>query len=99
MARFPDYATYLRRVYPRRKIEAFCQSKYAQRCAQFVHPVRTVVVAATDESRSLKALAQAIVQRSNHDPFQRVIYSESHDEVANGRARVPHEIDAENPEG
>jgi 1,4-alpha-glucan branching enzyme len=58
-----------------------------------------MVVAATDDSRSMKALAQAIVQRSNDDPFQRVTYGESHDEVANGKARVPHEIDAENPEG
>ena len=56
-----------------------------------------MVVAATDDSRSMKALAQAIVQRSNDDPFQRVTYGESHDEVANGKARVPHEIDAENP--
>jgi 1,4-alpha-glucan branching enzyme len=47
----------------------------------------------------MRALAQAIVQRFNDDPFQRVIYSESHDEVANGKARVPHEIDAENSEG
>jgi 1,4-alpha-glucan branching enzyme len=72
---------------------------HAQWCAQFVHPVRSVAVAATDESRSMSALAQAIVQRFNDDPFQRVIYSESHDEVANGKARVPHEIDAENSEG
>ena len=72
---------------------------HTQWCAQFVHPVRSVAVAATDESRSMKALAQAIVQRFNDDPFQRVIYSESHDEVANGKARVPHEIDAENSEG
>jgi 1,4-alpha-glucan branching enzyme len=72
---------------------------HAQWCAQFVHPVRSVAAAATDESRSMKALAQAIVQRFNDDPFQRVIYSESHDEVANGKARVPHEIDAENSEG
>jgi len=47
----------------------------------------------------MKALAEAIVQRFNDDPFQRVIYSESLDEVANGKSRVPHEIDAENSEG
>ena len=71
---------------------------HAQWCAQFVHPVRSVAVAVADESRSMNALAQAIVQRFNEDPFQRVIYSESHDEVANGKARVPQEIDAENSE-
>jgi 1,4-alpha-glucan branching enzyme len=72
---------------------------HAQWCAQFVHPVRSLAVAASDESRSMNVLAKAITQRFNDDPFQRVIYSESHDEVANGKARVPHEIDAENSEG
>lgn len=72
---------------------------HSQWCAQFVHPVRSVAVAASDEWRSMNALATAIGQRFNEDPFQRVIYSESHDEVANGKARVPHEIDAENSEG
>jgi 1,4-alpha-glucan branching enzyme len=72
---------------------------HSQWCAQFVHPVRSVAVAASDEWRSMNALAGAIGQRFNDDPFQRVIYSESHDEVANGKARVPHEIDAENSEG
>ena len=72
---------------------------HAQWCAQFVHPVRSVAVAASDESRSMNALAAAIEQRFNDDPFQRVIYSESHDEVSNGKARVPYEIDAQNSEG
>ena len=68
-------------------------------CSQFVHPVRAVATAPTDDARSMSALAGAIVHRFNDDPFQRVIYSESHDEVANGKARVPHEIDAENSDG
>jgi 1,4-alpha-glucan branching enzyme len=34
----------------------------------------------------------AINHNYNGDRFQRVIYSESHDEVANGRSRVPEEI-------
>lgn len=71
----------------------------AQWCAQFVHPVRSVAVAASDENRSMGSLAAAITQRFNNDPFQRVIYSESHDEVANGKARVPHEINSEDSEG
>jgi len=33
------------------------------------------------------------------DAFERVIYSESHDEVANGKKRVPHEINPQDPEG
>jgi 1,4-alpha-glucan branching enzyme len=58
----------------------------------FVHPIRAAVIAAEDEQRSMSAVAAAVVHRYNGDAFQRVIYSESHDEVANGRARVVHEI-------
>jgi 1,4-alpha-glucan branching enzyme len=60
---------------------------------QFVHPIRQTVITADDEHRSMVKVAHAIAHRYNGDAFQRVIYSESHDEVANGRARVPHEID------
>lgn len=60
---------------------------------QFVHPVREAVIAPDDAHRSMVKVAHAISHRYNGDAFQRVIYSESHDEVANGRARVPHEID------
>jgi 1,4-alpha-glucan branching enzyme len=70
-----------------------------QWCAQFVHPVRAVAIEVADENRSMAALGGAIVHRFNNDPFQRVIYSESHDEIANGKARVTHAIDAENSEG
>jgi 1,4-alpha-glucan branching enzyme len=71
----------------------------AQWCAQFVHPVRSVAAAVSDENRSMGALAGAITQRFNNDPFQRIIYSESHDEVSNGKARLPHEINAGDSEG
>src|SRR6185369_9842555 len=37
--------------------------------------------------------------RYNDDAFDRVIYSESHDEVANGRERVPQEISPDDPKG
>jgi 1,4-alpha-glucan branching enzyme len=60
---------------------------------QFVHPVREAVITMADEHRSMAAVAKAVTHNYNGDAFQRVIYSESHDEVANGRARVPHEID------
>ncbi len=59
---------------------------------QFVHPIREAVVVPMDEQRSMAAVAHAITNRYNGDAFQRVIYSESHDEVANGKARVVHEI-------
>jgi 1,4-alpha-glucan branching enzyme len=64
---------------------------------QFVHPIRAAVIAADDEQRSMAAVAHALTHRYNGDAFQRVIYSESHDEVANGRARVVHEIAPNDP--
>ena len=66
---------------------------------QFVHPIREAVIVAQDEQRSMAAVASAIAHRYNNDAFQRVIYSESHDEVANGKARVPQEINPNDPTG
>ncbi len=66
---------------------------------QFVHPIREAVIAVQDEQRSMTAVANAVTHRYNADAFQRVIYSESHDEVANGKARVPQEIDPADPTG
>lgn len=64
----------------------------AQWCAGFVHPVREAVVHADDGARDMFAVANAIAHRCNEKAFQRVIYTESHDEVANGKARVPEQI-------
>ena len=64
----------------------------AQWCAEFVHPVREVLTAADDADRHMATIAHALRHHYNGDPFQRVVYTESHDEVANGKARVPHEI-------
>lgn len=71
----------------------------AQWCAGFVHPVREAVIVASDEHRPLSKLCDSIRGRFDGDAFKRVIYSESHDEVANGKARVPQEIDPNDPEG
>lgn len=60
--------------------------------AQFVHPVRKALIEQSDEHRSMEELATAIGYCYNQDVFQRVIYTESHDEVANGQARVAEEI-------
>jgi len=60
--------------------------------AQFVHPIRGAVQAINDNDRDMFAVRDAIGHNYNGDAFQRVVYSESHDEVANGRSRVPEEI-------
>ncbi|HRX78345.1 MAG TPA: alpha-amylase family glycosyl hydrolase [Pirellulaceae bacterium] len=66
--------------------------------AQFVHPVRKVVQTIDDPDRNMWELANALTHRYNQDAFQRVVYSESHDEVANGKSRVPQEINPDNPD-
>ena len=71
----------------------------SQWCAKFVHPIRQAVITSDDEQRSLSAIRDALCYRYNDDAFERVIYSESHDEVANGRARVPHEVSPKDAKG
>ena len=67
--------------------------------ANFVHPIRQAVTTPQDEQRSLAAIRDALSYRYNDDAFARVIYSESHDEVANGKARVPQEVNPKDPKG
>jgi 1,4-alpha-glucan branching enzyme len=69
----------------------------AQWDGRFVHPIRASVILPDDRDRSMDAVRSAILANFNGDGFQRVIYSESHDEVANGKARVPSEIDPHDP--
>ncbi|GAB2618307.1 alpha-amylase family glycosyl hydrolase [Pseudactinotalea suaedae] len=67
--------------------------------ARFVHPIRQAIIAMDDGARSLPAVVAAVTARDHDDAFTRVIYTESHDEVANGKARVPSEIEPANPTG
>jgi 1,4-alpha-glucan branching enzyme len=60
--------------------------------SEFVHPVRRAVIQQYDWQRSMDDVRRAIENRYEDDAFKRVIYTESHDEVANGHARVPEEI-------
>lgn len=60
--------------------------------AGFVHPVRAAVIAQNDDERDMHAVSAAIARGYNGDAVRRVIYTESHDEVANGHERVPEEI-------
>ena len=64
----------------------------AQWDAEFVHPVRQAVISRDDKLRDAVEVSKAIEHRYDEDAFKRVIYTESHDEIANGRARVPEEI-------
>ncbi len=60
--------------------------------SHFVHPIRKAIITSHDEDRDMFAVRDAITFRYGEDAFARVIYTESHDEVANGKARVPEEI-------
>ena len=64
----------------------------AQWDSEFVNPVRQAIIDRGDTSRDLGAVSKAIDYRYDLDVFRRVIFTESHDEVANGRSRVPEEI-------
>jgi 1,4-alpha-glucan branching enzyme len=64
----------------------------AQWDSEFVNPIRQAVIIQDDSSRNLGAVTEAIKYRYDLDVFRRIIFSESHDEVANGRSRVPEEI-------
>lgn len=70
----------------------------AQWDAHFVHPLRETVLAMHDGDRDLERVRTAILHRYEHKAFARVIYSESHDEVANGKARLPEEITPGQPD-
>ncbi|MDY6864011.1 MAG: alpha-amylase family glycosyl hydrolase [Thermodesulfobacteriota bacterium] len=67
-----------------------------QWAAPFVHAVRAQLIGAEDASRDMDAIRNAIMHRYYLNAFERVIYTESHDEVSNGKARVPEEVDPGN---
>jgi 1,4-alpha-glucan branching enzyme len=58
----------------------------------FVHPVRGVIEAQNDSDRSMWTIRDAVTSTLSGGHTRRVIYTESHDEVANGRQRVPEAI-------
>lgn len=66
--------------------------------AGFVHPLRAVLENSSDDHRDVCALA-SIISPPKGDAFRRLIYTESHDEVANGKKRLISEIDENDPHG
>lgn len=63
----------------------------------FVHHLRDLISAVDDRHRSMNALREALTCAPNGDGLQRIVYSESHDSVANGYLRLPSQIDPGNP--
>ncbi len=64
----------------------------AQWDASFVHRVRPALVAPDDAARDIGSVVVGIAGEGRGAPPSRVIYTESHDEVANGQTRVPEAI-------
>lgn len=60
--------------------------------AVFMHTLRGAITTDWDPERNMDTLRDVIAHRFNGDAVQRVIYTESHDEVMNGHSRVPEEI-------
>ena len=58
----------------------------------FVFAVRPALEAPDDAARSIAAVAGAITGEGRGAPETRVLYTESHDDVANGSVRVPESI-------
>jgi len=67
--------------------------------AAFVHPIREAVRQIDDAHRDMWSVRNALCHRYNDNAFERVIYSESHDEVANGKSRVTSEVDVNDADG
>lgn len=67
----------------------------------FMHSVRDAILQPDDAGRNMLAIRDVLAQRFNANAFQRVIYTESHDEVAQsaGQARVPELIWPGNADG
>ncbi len=59
---------------------------------RFVHEIRQALLAVNDADRNLETVRDVLAHRFGQDAFARVIYTESHDEVANGKARIPEEL-------
>ncbi len=57
----------------------------------FLRVVRAALTAAHDDERDIGSVAAALLAGGD-SPFRRVIYTESHDDVANGRVRLAEEV-------
>ena len=73
----------------------------AQWDSEFVYPVRETLKAASDGDRDMRRIERAVSHRYGTNALERVIYTESHDEVAlnSGKRRLPADIDSAHPGG
>ncbi|WP_194973914.1 alpha-amylase family glycosyl hydrolase [Aquiflexum lacus] len=72
---------------------------HAQWGVGFADYVKRVLLEVEDRHRNLQMIVESLFFSFNNDVFQRIIFTESHDEVANGSSRLPEEIDPGNADG
>ncbi len=74
---------------------------HSQWDANFVFPIRDQLSKAEDSWRSVETVKETLLFNYNGNVFERVVYTESHDEVAEGKAkRVPQDVqDDEDADG
>lgn len=58
----------------------------------FANDIRNTIVAQNDEDRDMETVKNQIAKQIDGDVYSRVIYTESHDEISDGKARIPEEI-------
>jgi 1,4-alpha-glucan branching enzyme len=56
---------------------------------EFLRPIRDAVITGDDSARDMYAVRDAIERRFNESAFTRTVYTENHDEDANGSERLP----------
>jgi 1,4-alpha-glucan branching enzyme len=71
----------------------------AQWDANFVFPIRDQLNQPEDTARFMERVAESLAFSYNGNAFERVVYTESHDEVSKGKARVPQEVQDDNATG
>jgi len=60
--------------------------------AKFVHPIRKALTESNDEHVNLDAIVGALQHTYSGNIYSRIVYTESHDEVANGQSRIVEEV-------
>ncbi len=55
----------------------------------YVAAVRNCIAAVNDDDRDMQALVDVMEKRIGEDAFGRVIYTEAHDDIAEGKSRIP----------
>jgi len=64
----------------------------------FGYDVANTLVPFSDDGRDMGTIQRALTGNEGADPFTRVLFTETHDTVGNGGARLPDKVDAQSPE-